>query len=326
MPLLTFGQSILHDVPHHKHLGVTIQNNCKWDTHIKNIASKANLLISCLRCYKYKLSRRALNTMYKSFILPVFDYADIIWDNCTKALSDSLEELQLEAIRTIIGAVRGTSHEKLYKESGICPLQERRKRHKLIFYHKLVNGNAPQYLLDLLPPLVSDQNPYHRRRPLERCIPRCRTEIRSSSFFLSTTRLWNNLPESIQGCTSISQFKRYLSHLDPVTPDYLYFGKRKQQIQHCRLRLGISNLNSDLQNRHLLDNPSCTCGHPNENAVQFLLHCPHFSVARQLTIDSLPSEYRNKRILLFGSDQLNIQTNINIFECVHEFIEKSERF
>ena len=46
--------------------------------------------------------------------------------------SDELEKLNLDAIRSIIGAVRGTSHHKLYEESGFIPLKERRTRHKLI--------------------------------------------------------------------------------------------------------------------------------------------------------------------------------------------------
>ena len=75
--------------------------------------------------YKYKISRKALETMYKSFILPLFDYADIVWDNCTDIQSKKLESLHLEAIR--IG-IRGTSHQKLYIESGFCTLKERQKR------------------------------------------------------------------------------------------------------------------------------------------------------------------------------------------------------
>ena len=69
--------------------------------------------------------RSVLDTMYKSFILPQFDYADIVWDSCSGTLSNMLENLHLEAIRIILGTVRGTSHEKLYKESGFCTLKER---------------------------------------------------------------------------------------------------------------------------------------------------------------------------------------------------------
>eukprot|EP00916_Digyalum_oweni_P006721 GHVL01011503.1.p1 GENE.GHVL01011503.1~~GHVL01011503.1.p1 ORF type:complete len:354 (+),score=16.94 GHVL01011503.1:1058-2119(+) len=129
---IIFNNIVLENVNQHKHLGVILQNDCKWDFQVRSIIKKVTLLINCLRYYKYRLNRKSLETMYKSFVLPHFDYADIIWDNCTEYWSTALEKLHLEAIRTIIGGVRGTSHDKLYKESGFCNLKERRSRHKLI--------------------------------------------------------------------------------------------------------------------------------------------------------------------------------------------------
>ena len=145
--------------------------------------------------------------MYKSFILPLFDYADIVWDNCTDTQSKMLENLHLEAVRITIGGIRGTSHQKLYKESGFCTLKERRKRHKLLMFHKMILGLCPQYISDLLPPLVAHINPYHRRRPLERDVTTCKTELYRNSFILSTTADWNSLPISVQQSTSLSVCK-----------------------------------------------------------------------------------------------------------------------
>ena len=145
--------------------------------------------------------------MYKSFILPQFDYADIVWDNCSGTLSNMLENLRLESIRIILGAVRGTSHEKLYKEYGFCSLKERRKRHKLFMFHKMINHQCPGYLSHLVPPLVSTTNPYHRRRSHERVIPAHKTELYANSFIPSTTQLWNTLPQNIQTNPSISLLK-----------------------------------------------------------------------------------------------------------------------
>ena len=74
--------------------------------------------------------------MYKSFTLPRFDHADVVLDNCTDKLSNMLENLHLEGIRIILGAVQGTSHQKLCEECGFCTLKERRRRHKLILFIK----------------------------------------------------------------------------------------------------------------------------------------------------------------------------------------------
>ena len=136
----------------------------------------------------------------------------------------------------------GTSHPKLYEESGFCTLRERRRRHRLISFHKNGKGVCPDYQSDLPPPLVSARNPYHRRRPFERVTPD-KTDIYQNSFIPSNTTLWNSIPESIKQSTSISELKRYLSFSDTTAPPYNYKGKRKEQITHCRLRLEMSNLN-----------------------------------------------------------------------------------
>ena len=127
--------------------------------------------------------------------MPHFDFSDIVWDNCTQRQAEDLENLHLDAIRTIIGSVRGTSHQKLYAESGLTSLAERSRRHKIILNFKIVNGIVPLSLAQRLPPLIASVNPYHRRNPLNRQVPRCRLELYRSSFFPSATVLWNDLPD-----------------------------------------------------------------------------------------------------------------------------------
>lgn len=323
---LTFNNIQLQSSDKHKHLGLILQSNCKWDEQIKSIMNTVTMLLACLKSYKYKLNRKSLETMYKSFILPHFDYADVIWDNCTEEQANSLENLHLEALRIIVGAIRGTSHQKLYEESGFCSLKERRKRHKIVYYYKMVHGICPDYLSDLVPDLVSENNPYHRRRPLERKIQRCNTETYRKSFLPSATTLWNCLPDNIKTSNSLSALKRYLSTGDHIVPPYHYLGERKEQIVHCRLRLGMSDLNDDLFNRHLVDNSQCVCGYERETADHYLLSCPRFNAVRENTILQLPQNYIQAHFLLKGSQDLQMATNTLIFQAVHKFISQSRRF
>ena len=283
-------------------------------------------MINCLRTYKYRLSRRALENLYKSYILPHFDYADVLWDGCTQTLAQELESLHLEALRTIIGTVRGTSHEKIYEESGFITLEERRKRHKLILYHKIVNEQVPGYLRSNLPPLVSENIPYNLRREFEREGLAWDLSRFKESFFPQTSQLWNNLPQYIQSSHSLSQLKRFLSADDPTIPLRYYTGNRKEQLIHCKMRLGMSDLNQDMVNRHIALNPSCKCGHNSENSQHYLLHCPIYRDSRAQTILTLPPDHCRLNILLMGSDSLSQAENIIIFQTVHQFIQISHRF
>ena len=326
LPLI-FNSETLEETDSHKHLGVTLQNNCKWNCHISNILSKCRILIACLRSFKYRLSRKSLETMYKSFILPHFDFSDVVWDNCTNEQAEALESLHLDALRTIVGSVRGTSHNKLYTESGFTTLKERRRCHKIILYSKIVNGTVLSYLHNRLPNLTADLNPYHRRRPLERQIPRCRLDTYKSSFFPSTTALWNDLPDHIKQSNSLSLLKRFLCSNDSLVPKHFYLPNRYLETILCKLRLGMSDLNNDLFHRHLTNNRSCNCGHPVEDATHFLLTCPTYQLARNQTIQLLPNDIKNNiDALLLGSPGKTTQQNKDILITICNFISFSNHF
>ena len=164
--LLKFGDVTLQETDSHKHLGLsllfkTIANGiCISKLSYPNVI----FLIGRLHSLKYRFSPKSLEIMYKSFILPHFDFSDVVWDNCIQKLADDLEKIGLDsdALRIIIGTARHISHDKLYDESGFTPVKERRRRHKIILHFKLVTGMVPLYLIDRLPQLVSFVNPYHR--------------------------------------------------------------------------------------------------------------------------------------------------------------------
>ena len=323
---LQFNDTMLENKLTHKHLGITFQHNGRWDSHLVDLISKTRLLVSCLKSYKHRLTRKSLEIIYTSFILPHFDYGDILYDNCPLYYKDKLEDTNLDALRTIIGTVRGTSHSKIYTESGFSSLFERRKKHKCIMYFKILNGLTPTFLTNYLPPLASSLNPYHRRRLLERRPPFARTELYRNSFFPSATIFWNSLPPNIQACNSISQLKHYLSRNDSVCPPRVYIGDRKNQIIHCRLRIGMSDLNFDLLNRHLTTNPSCRCGYAVETARHFFLECPLYDSIRTNTLSLIPPHLFTINLILHGSNSLSINENSLIFSLVQKFIDLTKRF
>ena len=53
--------------------------------------------------------------------------------------------------------------DKLFVEMGGESLQSRRSKHKLVLFYKILHGLAPDYLYDLLPPLVQETTTYNLR-------------------------------------------------------------------------------------------------------------------------------------------------------------------
>ncbi len=304
-------------------MGLIFQTNGKWDSYITRLIDKVNPIINYFRTLKYRLNRKSLETIYKSFILPHFDYCDVIWDNLSNSLSDRLENLQLDCIRTITGCVRGTSHAKLYRESGFITLRERRRRHKLHIFYKMVNNLTPTYLSALLPNRISQTQPYNLRhkdniRPIT-----CRTNSYAESFVPSSITLWNELPCTVRDLPTLSSFKAALSANDISIPLPYLIGNRKTQIIHCRIRLGNSDLNGDRFLRHIQSDPLCECGHQYEDAYHFILICPRYRHIREH--EYFYTNRINIVYILNGIHQNNAETK-RIFESLHNYIEKSNRF
>jgi hypothetical protein len=75
----------------------------------------------------------ALEKIYLTFIRPMLEYADVVWDNKTLFLINKLENVQIEAAWIITGGTRLVSINSLYKETGWETLQARRENHKKIY-------------------------------------------------------------------------------------------------------------------------------------------------------------------------------------------------
>lgn len=126
---------------------------------------------------------------------------------------------------------------------------------------------------------------------------------------------------------SLAEFKRHLKSSDENIPPFYYSTIRFSEIVHCKIRLEISDLNSDLFKRHLTDNKSCNCGFNEENAHHYLFNCPLFENSRRSTLRKLETfQSLTLKNLTHGDQNLTVEENKNIFEKVQEFIITSKRF
>ena len=133
-----------------------------------------------------------MEKIYFTFIRPILEYADIVWDNCTQHQANELEKIQLEADRIVTGATNLVSTQKLYSELGWNKLSERRRFQKLHQFYKMDHNLAPGYLCDLLPSHVGDTSSYSLRNAENYTQVHARTALYGSSFLPSSTREWNN--------------------------------------------------------------------------------------------------------------------------------------
>ena len=112
-----------------------------FNEHVNNKINKCNKSIGIMKKLSLTLSRNSLLTIYKTFVRPILDYADIIYDKpLTESFKDKLEMVQYNAALVITGALKGTSRNLIYRELGLESLAELRWSRKIFFFHKIING------------------------------------------------------------------------------------------------------------------------------------------------------------------------------------------
>ena len=153
-PNLLLGNTVLTRVSEHSHLGIILNDKMTWDNHIDMITKKAAFRIDALRRIRHLVSRETKETLYKSIVRPVLEYASVIFDNTTTNLKQRLERLQYRAGVICTGALKRTPNRLLMDELGWDSLDSRRKASRLVIYYKMVKGLVPDYLRSLLPNIV----------------------------------------------------------------------------------------------------------------------------------------------------------------------------
>ena len=117
-----------------KYLGITISENLTWHEHIEKLMGEINQRLGLLRRVKSFLPLDARQIFYTSTILPLFDYADVIWgDKNNSELMNSLQTLENKAAKLILDLPPLSSATEALATLHWSTLSSRRYKHRCIY-------------------------------------------------------------------------------------------------------------------------------------------------------------------------------------------------
>ena len=342
-PPLFLNNTIIKQVNHHTHLGLILDSKLTWKDHITKICTKASQRITNIKRIRYLIPRVTADNLYKTLVRPLLEYADVIFDNTSQLMKKKIDQVQREAIVMITCAYHRTQTVKLYTESGLEYLTDRRRNHRLTIFFKMTTGLAPEHLQEILPPSVGDNAFYRTRYNTDsslRTVPYARTSKFANSFVIQTTKDWNTLEKSFRLEASLSSFKIKLKSSSERNTNFLlsrFTGRAV--IHHTRLRLGLSPLKKHLSSYGIIENSICDlCYLEQECSIHYFLHCPHFSHQRTTmlvelcnilpmqTLIELRDENNLVLSLLNGIESIDDELNKILFKIVLHYIQSTERF
>ena len=190
------------------YLGVTLQNDLKWNTHIQTIVNKSNKTLGMLRRHLWKDPPKTKELAYQALVRSRLDYCAPVWDPHTQNLIYSLEMVQRRAARYILGIYDPyASVSEMIKQLKWCTLAQRREQQRLLLFYKTVNNlvavEKSKYLSQ-----YSGRSRHFNSQSFHKPPSTC--DVHKFSFFPRTIPTWNALPDLIVSAPSVEAFRQSL--------------------------------------------------------------------------------------------------------------------
>ena len=189
-------------------MGVTLHHQMSWNTHIHQAATRANNTQALIRRNLRTCPKSTKEQCYKTLVRPILEYAAIIWDPHTQSNIQILERVQRRAARYVMNDYdRGSSVSTMISQLGWSSLQQRRSHTKIIMLYRIVHHLVAIPPEIYLQPTQSASRTHHHQY----LVPYARTQTYQYSFFPSTIRLWNHLPEEVIAAPTLDTFRAQLA-------------------------------------------------------------------------------------------------------------------
>ena len=97
----TLYGEIFESVDCARYLGVRISKDLTWNTHIKEILTKANHTLGFVKRNVRTKNKSVKELAYKTFVRPKLEYASTVWSPHTDKNIESIEMVQRRAARWV---------------------------------------------------------------------------------------------------------------------------------------------------------------------------------------------------------------------------------
>ena len=196
-------------------LGITINKNLHWKSHIDKVANKISKTIGILSKLKNVLPPSIKKTIYNSLILPHLNYGILCWGyNCRRLIN-----LQKKAIRKISNSKYNSHTEPIFKKLDLLKMTDLLKINQLKFIYNHINGKLPDYFQNILFFSQNEERRYNTRHHTNIHSLRVNHEFAKNSVRYNIPYILLESPQSIQNKCHTHSFSGYSTYVKKTIID-----------------------------------------------------------------------------------------------------------
>ena len=210
---ISINNSNIERVHFTKFLGVTIDANLDWKTHINQLVGKLSKCIYVLYKSSKVLGCSSLRILYCSLFLPYISYCCEVWGTTYKTNIHQIIMLQKKAIRIVCNKGRFEHTTPLFYQQKILKFNDLVDLRCGILMYKALHLELPTNLQKMFI-LHKDTDCYKLRSFDKFKVCFARTNHKANCLSIYGVSLFNSLPNSLTSARSIMSFKkRYMKIL-----------------------------------------------------------------------------------------------------------------
>ena len=135
-PKIKLNNKLLKTVNSYKYLGVILDEELKFNKYVKSVTNSVRFKSTLMYRVSKMMTSPALVRVYKSHVLPVIDYCDILYMNSNVTNLEELQRLQNKCLKTCLFKHILTPTEVVHGETKLPMLTERRNYHCKLYAFK----------------------------------------------------------------------------------------------------------------------------------------------------------------------------------------------
>ena len=145
---LIFRCQRLEQCPTVKLLGLHLDQNLTWDSHVTQIVKKCNRSLAQVGRVKDLLPRQQRIAVVNALIIPHIDYCCSVWGNTTQNNIRRLQVVQNRAARLALGCDRYTHVDSMLKTLGWLTVRDRIQQKSIATFERIMLTKQPKALHD----------------------------------------------------------------------------------------------------------------------------------------------------------------------------------